>query len=106
MRPGCLVYPDYRYSSLLRPVLVTGKRLNYLPTAEEEGRREGAREGVREGEPGRKRQKKERQQDEIFMFVFFFKVMSQARLTVNDQTQGLILEENVIHTYSQDNILS
>lgn len=75
--------------------------MNYLPTAEEEGRREGGREG----EPGRKRRRKERQQDEIFMFCIFFKVMSQARLTVNDQTQGLILKENVIHTYSQDNML-
>lgn len=35
------------------------------------GRKEGrGRERGRDGEPGRKRQKKERQQDEIFILVF------------------------------------
>lgn len=33
--------------------------------------------------------------------------MNRARLRINgDQTQGLMLKENIIHTYSQDNILS
>lgn len=47
---GCLVYPNYRYSSLLRPALVTGKRLNYLPTVvgEEERGREKQTERERE----------------------------------------------------------
>lgn len=58
---GCLVYPTYRYSSLLKPALVTGKRLNYLPTDEGEDER------------GRKKQREREAfhtKDEIFKLFF------------------------------------
>ena len=69
---GCLVYPDYRYCSLLRPALVTGKRLNYLPTGE--------------GEEERRKEEEEaeafRTLDEIFM-LFFLEVMNEAGLMIH-----------------------
>lgn len=59
------------------------------------GRKEEGRERERESLEGRG--KRRRQQDEtLYIYIdYFFKVMSQARLTVNDQTHGLILKENV-----------
>lgn len=89
----CLVYPNYRYSSLLRPALVTGKRLNYLPT--EEG----------EEERGRKKQREREREafhtwDEIFILFFFYEVMSKARLMIHEHLiQVLITKEKGILAY-------
>lgn len=64
---GCLVYPNYRYCSLLRPALVTGKRLNYLPIVEGEKER------------GRKKQR------EAFHRYFYvvFELMNKAELMIH-----------------------
>ena len=69
---GCLVYPNYRYCSLLRPALVTGKRLNYLPTAE--GRK---REEERSTERGSSYTGRD------FYVVFWGGVLNKARLMIH-----------------------
>lgn len=68
----CLVYPNYRYSSLLRPALVTGKRLNYLPTVEGEEARGGKKQKERHFKHGMR-----------FLCCFFFLGYEQGK--INDQ---------------------